>query len=203
MARCLLVAVVTGGAPSYAHQLPADPQALARFQQELQVYVQLRQAIVVEMGPLAPDADKEHAAAFQRDFTTAVIARRKSGPRGNIFNPDMESAIRRILMREFDGPGGASLIHEIKQGNPALEGTPLKTDPTQEVKVPVPLRVNGLYPFAAPVSNVPPTLLQSLPALPSEVHYRFVGGSLILRDGVANVILDYIPDVVPTLGARR
>jgi hypothetical protein len=33
--------------------------------------------------------------------------------------------------------------------------------------------------------------------LPEEVRYRFVGRALILRDTEANVILDYILDVVP------
>jgi hypothetical protein len=44
---------------------------------------------------------------------------------------------------------------------------------------------------------VPPSLLLKLPLLPEQVRYRFVGRAFILRDTEANVILDYIPDVVP------
>jgi hypothetical protein len=183
--------------------LQTDERAFSQFRQELQAYVAMRQAIVAQMGPAAPESEKEEVAEFQTNLTTAVISGRKGKQRGNIFSRDAESAIRQILIREFDGPQGATLIHAIKQGNPEFEGNPLPTDPTKEARVPVKLAVNGLYPFAAPVSNVPPSLLQKLPALPSEVRYRFVGGSLILRDRVATVILDYIPDVIPKAAISR
>jgi hypothetical protein len=44
---------------------------------------------------------------------------------------------------------------------------------------------------------VPSALLLKLPPLPEVVRYRFVGRTLILRDTEANVILDFLPDVVP------
>jgi hypothetical protein len=44
---------------------------------------------------------------------------------------------------------------------------------------------------------VPPSLLLKMPELPEQVRYRFVGRTLILRDTDANVILDFIPDIVP------
>ena len=57
--------------------------------------------------------------------------------------------------------------------------------------------MNAYYPDDAPLSSVPPSLLLNLPALPEEVRYRFVGRHLILRDTDANVILDFLRDVVP------
>jgi hypothetical protein len=36
-----------------------------------------------------------------------------------------------------------------------------------------------------------------LPTLPEEVEYRFVGKHLLLWDTSANIILDYILDVMP------
>jgi hypothetical protein len=44
---------------------------------------------------------------------------------------------------------------------------------------------------------MPPTLLMMLPTLPEEVEYRFVGKHLLPRDTSANIILDYILDVMP------
>ena len=41
-----------------------------------------------------------------------------------------------------------------------------------------------------------------LPQLPEQVRYRFVGRDLILRDTEANVILDYIKNVLPPAAAR-
>jgi hypothetical protein len=89
-------------------------------------------------------------------------------------------------------------MNEIKQGNPKVEGNPTPRDPSKEVKPPaVNLAVNAVYPDAAPFSSVPSSLLLKLPPLPEEVRYRFVGRALIIRDTQANVILDYIVDVVP------
>ncbi|HET7746031.1 MAG TPA: hypothetical protein VFM29_01940, partial [Vicinamibacteria bacterium] len=70
-------------------------------------------------------------------------------------------------------------------------------NPSREVKTTFPLTVGGIYPDGAPFSSVPPDLLMKLPQLPDQVRYRFVGRALILRDTEANVILDFIPDVVP------
>ena len=39
-------------------------------------------------------------------------------------------------------------------------------------------------------------LLASLPPLPEEIEYRFVGKHLILRDAKANLIIDYIPNAI-------
>ena len=53
------------------------------------------------------------------------------------------------------------------------------------------------YPLDAPVSTVPPPVLLKMPQLPKELEYRFVGKSLVLRDTVANIVVDYIPGAVP------
>ena len=86
---------------------------------------------------------------------------------------------------------------ELRSGNPRIEGVPRASNPTREVKTPVTLRINGYYPAGAPFSSVPPSLLRKLPELPEQVRYRFVGRALILRDTEANIILDYISDVIP------
>ena len=59
------------------------------------------------------------------------------------------------------------------------------------------IKVNAEYPKNAPLSTVPPTLLEKLPKLPSELEYRFVGRTLILRDREANMIVDYLKEAVP------
>ena len=42
-------------------------------------------------------------------------------------------------------------------------------------------------------------LLRKLPDLPPELEYRIVGRSLLLRDVKANLIVDILRDVVPTI----
>jgi hypothetical protein len=173
-----------------------DAETLRRFQHEVEEYVELRRSALKQIPPVSRSTAEE-LAAHQRALTQAIVAYRQGAKRGEIFKPDVEAAVRRTLHRAFTGPDGPALIKETKQGNPSVEGNPSPRDPTKEVKEPVALAVNTFYNSAAPFSSVPPSLLLKLPLLPEEVRYRFVGRALILRDTEANVILDYIPDVVP------
>jgi hypothetical protein len=54
-----------------------------------------------------------------------------------------------------------------------------------------------VHPDKAPLSSVPPGLLLNLPQLPKGLEYRFLGRHLILLDSMANLIVDYLLDVVP------
>lgn len=174
-----------------------DAETLEKFREEVQEYVELRKDVLKRVTPVGPKATPEELAAYQRALTQAIVAYRKGKKRGNIFKRDVEAAVRRTLQREFSGPNGPALMKEAKSGNPRAEGNPNPKDPTKDVLQQVTVAVNAVYPDAAPFSSVPPTLLLKLPPLPEEVRYRFVGRALILRDTEANVILDYIPDVVP------
>jgi hypothetical protein len=174
-----------------------DADTLEKFREEVEDYVELRKDVLKSIPPASPKSTADELSARQRSLTQAIVAYRKGKKRGNIFKRDVEAAIRRTLAREFNGPEGATLINAVKQGNPKVEGNPVPNDPSREVKLNVTLAVNAVYPDAAPFSTVPPSLLLKLPQLPEEVRYRFVGRALILRDTEANVILDFIPDVVP------
>jgi hypothetical protein len=102
-----------------------------------------------------------------------------------------------VFKEAFDSPEGPAMIEAIKQGNPRVEGVPRPNDPTRETMQQVKLGVNVVYPDGAPFSSMPPSLLLKVPALPEQVRYRFIGRALILRDTEANVILDFIRDLVP------
>jgi hypothetical protein len=174
-----------------------DAETLEEFLGEVEKYVWLRRSVLAHIRAATAESSGEQVSARLRASTQAVVAYRRGKKRGNIFTKDAEAAIRRTLRREFSGPDGPGLIKGVQQGNPANEGNPSPANPTRDVKFPVALVVNGIYPDAAPFSSVPPSLLLKLPPLPDEVRYRFVGRALILRDTEANVILDFIPDVVP------
>lgn len=180
-----------------------DAETLEKFREEVQEYVQLRKQVLGHITPVTPKSSAEELAAHQRALTQAIAAYRKGKKRGNMFKRPVEAAIRRTLQREFSGPDGPVLMKAIKEGNPRLEGNPNPQNPSKDVLQPVTVAVNAIYPDAAPFSSVPPSLLQKLPLLPDEVRYRFVGRALILRDTEANVILDYIMDVVPDRSTPR
>jgi len=200
----LLGSVAAGGCSSASQETIAPPQTvemdaetLRKFQHEIEEYVELRQSVLTQIPPINPKSTPAEIEAHQKALTQAIIAYRRGAKRGDIFKPEVEAAIRRTLHREFASAQGPALLKDIKQGNPKVEGNPLPKDPSKEVKPSVTVAVNALYPDSAPFSSVPPSLLLKLPLLPEQVRYRFIGRALILRDTEANVILDYIPDVVP------
>jgi hypothetical protein len=53
------------------------------------------------------------------------------------------------------------------------------------------------YPVNLPKANFPPRLALAMPQLPEQLEYRLVGDSLVMRDSKANLIVDYIPGIVP------
>jgi len=59
--------------------------------------------------------------------------------------------------------------------------------------------INTVYPTTIPLETFPARLLRKLPDLPPELEYRIVGRSLILRDVKANLIVDILRDIVPTI----
>lgn len=180
-----------------------DAETLEKLREEVQEYVELRRKVLAHITPVTPKATSEELVAHQRAFTQAIVAYRKGKKRGNIFKSRVEAAIRRTLTREFSGPDGPVLMKAIRQGNPKVDGHPNPQNPSKDVMHTVKVAVNAVYTDGAPLSSVPPSLLQKLPLLPDEVRYRFVGRALILRDTEANVILDYIMDVVPDRSTPR
>jgi hypothetical protein len=174
-----------------------DFHTFKEFQDELEEYLELRQKVLARMRRVARKSTGAQVAAHQQAFTDAVMAARKGAKRGMIFKPEVETAFRSILQKELAGAQGVAMIKDIKQGNPDLEGNPVPQNPAREVMAPVTVSVNVFYNEAAASSSVPPSLLLKLPLLPPELSYGFVGRALILRDAEANVILDYINDVVP------
>ena len=55
-----------------------------------------------------------------------------------------------------------------------------------------------MYPTTYPLATFPATLLPLLPALPEALEYRVVQHYLVLRDVEANVIIDVLPNALPT-----
>ncbi len=174
-----------------------DSEVLEEFLEEIHEYVKLNRKLTAKI-PIADSTwSAEQIADRQLRFTAAIREARREKRQGNIFEPEVARAFRNVLRRELTGPHAAAMLNEIHSGNPMTEGVPQQRNPRNEPRKSFPLRVNAYYPDDAPLSSVPPSLLLKLPALPEEVRYRFVGRHLILRDTDANVILDFLRDVVP------
>jgi hypothetical protein len=97
-----------------------------------------------------------------------------------VFTPAVRDSFRKLLSPPLKGEDGRDAKKILKDDAPAG----------------VPLKVNAKYPPGAPLPTVPANLLLNLPTLPEEVEYRIVGKHLILRDTEADIIVDYIPNVL-------
>jgi hypothetical protein len=195
---CRWIRSASKGPPSAPPQdVEMDPDALQKFRHEITEYLDLHSELVERVPRVTEKSTPEEIAAHRVKMSEAIRAERHHEAQGAIFAPKVARAFRSVLQRDLEGPEGPAMLRELRAGNPKVEGTPRRRDPTQEVKRPVTLAVNAVYPAEAPVSSVPPSLLLHLPPLPEQVQYGFVGRALILRDSEAEVILDYIPDVVP------
>jgi hypothetical protein len=173
----------------------ADARGLTEFANKVQAYVALHQKVAAALAKQPDRADPATVAAHQKLLAEGI---RKSGPRpaqGHIFVPDIQPFFKRLLASELKGPGTAETRKKVGEGNPeSAKGLPKDRDVKGEDVSLVPYTS---YPPDAPVSTVPPPVLLRMPQLPKELEYRFVGRSLVLRDTMADLIVDFIPGAVP------
>jgi len=176
-------------------QTSADARGLTEFANKVQAYVALHNKLEAALPKLPDRADPATVAAHQKALAEAI---RKSGPRpsqGHVFVPDIQPFFKRLLAPELKGPGSAETREKVGEGNPeSAKGLP--KDPDVKSRN-VSLAPYATYPSDAPLSTMPAPVLLKMPQLPKELEYRFVGKSLVLRDTISDVVVDYIPEAVP------
>jgi hypothetical protein len=155
-------------------------------------YVDLHDKAARRLFALPDQASPAQVVAHQAALAERIRALRPHARPGDIFVPESQPLIKRIIASDLDGVAGAAARKRIVEANP-----PIEADPIDRMHVRV--AVNAAYPEAAPLSGVPPSLLLTLPRLPREVEYRFVGRDLVLRDVAANMIVDFITEATPPL----
>ena len=172
-----------GGQPA----LGMDPKEVEEFLEEVEEYLEHRRKAREELPKLKDEAEPEDVTAYAKLLADNIRARRKGAKQGDVFTPKVARGFRRLFAHKLAATTRDREV-VLTEGNPTGD---------EERLQPPPVVVNGQYIPAAPLSTIPPTLLLALPTLPEQVEYRFVGRALILRDAVANVIIDFIPDAVP------
>jgi len=159
------------------HAVNPDAQVVADFKARIDKYVELRKKADDSAPPLKKTPEAGEIRNGQQGLAERVGAARSGAKHGDIFTPEISAHFRRLLHPELKEKGTKSLIHDDNPGN-------------------FPFKVNAPYPEKEPLATVPPNVLASLPPLPKDIEYRFVGKHLILRDVRANLIIDYIPNAI-------
>ena len=107
------------------------------------------------------------------------FARHDARP-GDLFTPPIAMALRRAMDPELRGLPALRTRESIREDAPKI----------------FVLVVNGEYPAGASRSTMPANVLNILPPLPVDLEYRIVDTHLVLMDVDANIVLDYILDVM-------
>lgn len=176
-------AAVPGTGTSAAPTPPVneDAKALAGFLDRVNQYVAVHQKHENTLPKLSKESTPEQVDAHQRALAKLLQEARKDAKQGDIFTPESQAVIKRLIAKVFSGPDGPSLKASVMDENPGVPN----------------LKVNARYPDEIPVSTIPPQLLEGLPKLPEEMEYRFVGNALILMDTHAHLVADFIPNSFP------
>jgi hypothetical protein len=195
IARVLRLAIVVGSMTALCvgqnHKVstpnvnaPATKQEkdlLAEFNKSVQQYLAVRDSAKKRIPPLSKDSTPEQIDAYQKKFVVALRAERGYAKQGYLFTPTVADYIREIIKTEFKGTDRVELRETILEADTAG----------------VPLRVNYPYPETKELTQIPPTLLLKLPALPKEVKYRFVKRNMLLVDTDNGLIVDYMVNALP------
>ena len=164
---------------------PRDPTAVAfdGFAQRVDAYESIRKQVVDSVGALDPTRSQAEIAARSTALANALMAARAQAKPGDIFAPDIAAFLATLIKQEY-----SRRPEQVQE---------TRDDQQDELPDFVP-QVNQLYPTTYPLATFPATLLPILPPLPDHLEYRVVQHYLVLRDVEANLIIDVLPNAIPT-----
>jgi hypothetical protein len=173
--------------------VPAQPDATFEpFKTSLQAYVDLTQPfrkIAAQdaervSGKAEPETGAEQSVRTRQNSLTEALTTklRPNAKQGDLISPEMGAAIIRVIKAAFDTPKRQLILDELAEQN----STPPSTN-----------TVTINQPLDSP--RVPPRLMDILPPLPKQLEYDFVGRTLLIHDVDANIVIDYLPEALPTI----
>jgi hypothetical protein len=164
---------------------PAEDPRFKDFFDRVRAYVKIHDTADAKVPSLKETSDPKKVSGREKALADEIRVERAEARQGDVFSPPAAKEIGTIVAADFNA-------------------RPLAAQKAILVEVPVtvPPAINTDYPTELPLATVPPGLLLKLPTLPDELEYRFLGRHLILRDIQANLIVDFIPDVVPETPAK-
>jgi hypothetical protein len=172
-----LVLQASGACALQAPRVNRSAQVLEDFRSRVDKYLEITKTADNGLAPLRQTSDPAKIKVAQQSLQQRIIAARPGARHGDIFTPEIIARFRSLLRPEVGDKATKELIADDNPGN-------------------VPYKVMAPYPDNEPLSTVPANVLAALPELPKEIEYRFVGKHLILRDARADLIIDYIANIV-------
>ncbi len=175
-----LSVLLLGGSLAAAQTPKRDAELVKDFEARVSQYMGLRKKQAGKSPKPTESADK--LAETQEQMAQRLRQVRFAARQGDIFTPEIADYFRRQIAMTLEGAQGEAIRASLRHAEPHHTFEP---------------RVNESYPEGIPLQSTPPTLLLNLPELPPELHYRIVGHALVLHDVAPNIIVDFIPNVLP------
>jgi hypothetical protein len=170
-------------APQGPPAVNQDSLVILGFEDRSKDYVKLYNKAKAGI-PALKSSDSAHTInQNQRLLASRIRAARTDAKQGDIFTPEITEVFRRLIATTMKGPDAAKIRASLRHA-----------EPVSGIK----LQVNTAYPERLPLQSSPPSVLLNLPPLPPELDYRIVGRDLVLRDAGANLVVDFIPNAIPT-----
>ena len=161
-----------------------DAAVMAEFKARVETYTDLHKKLARGEAAQKETSDPARIADSKAALAAKIQVARAGAKHGDIFTPAARPVFRRLLAPELKGEDGRDAKAVLKDDAPA-PGT-------------VPFKVNAKYPEGQPLPSVPAQLLLTLPSLPEPLEYRIVGQHLLLLDTAADLVVDYILNVITT-----
>jgi hypothetical protein len=162
-------------------QTATTDSKVAAFDERIKEYIKLRGKSEDKLPKLSKKSTPTEIETNLVTLRTSIVAAREGAKPGDIFTPEIADHLRNIIKQEFKGERLKQLRETVREAD--TKG--------------VPLRINAPYPETKELIEMPPTLLLKLPKLPKQLHYHFVGRSMLLVDKEARLIVDYMPQALP------
>jgi hypothetical protein len=159
---------------------PAQDEGFGDFQQRIDAYMELHNRLKKQGPAMTTTKEPADTQASEQALASRIRADRATAKQGDIFTPAIATRLRALMNPELRGGGASNTRASIR------EDAPKKFS----------LTVNGPYPLGEALPTMPANLLQVLPRLPEELEFRIVDRHLILRDVQANIVVDYLFDVM-------
>ena len=176
----------------------ANPDALvlADFQKRVDVYMAIHKDAAKDAPPRKETNNPAEIKAAQDALGAMIRAARATAKQGDIMTPESQNKFRRLMYPVVTSPApqgtaGREVKKDIKEE--LKENT---EERKEEGGKPVVLKVNATYPNDTPLPTTPSQVLMNLPKLPEQLEYRIIGKNLIIRDVEANIIVDFVPNVI-------
>ena len=160
----------------------AQGAATLEFKKRIDAYIKIHNEAESKVPSLKRTDDPKEISDREKALGQMIMSLRAGAQPGEIFAPEYQPYFVKIVQDDIKARSIAdrkALVAELPKN--------------------VKLDINTIYPTTLPLETFPAALLRKLPDLPPDLEYRIVARSLILRDVKANLIVDILRDVVPTI----